>query len=237
MKKNYIYIANWKSYLTLQESMAWFKEHHEQLTNLAATKTIIICPDFLTLGALIHNFMAHYHLGAQNCSAYELGSYTGEIPARSLASSHIKYCIIGHSERRMLFRETIEEIAHKLNLLVQSNITPILCVSDEYNQELDTIIPILKTIKSISHIMIAYEPFLSIGTGIPATPQHIQTVLSALKEKLIPVLPTHSFSLLYGGSVNSLTIKDLRLATLIDGFLIGKASTDFQELKKIVEYI
>jgi triosephosphate isomerase len=40
--------------------------------------------------------------------------------------------------------------------------------------------------------------------------------------------------MLYGGSVTEKNIQELKKSPLIDGFLVGKSSLDFQELKKIV---
>ena len=50
------------------------------------------------------------NIGAENCHWAESGAYTGEISADMLDSYDVKYCIIGHSERRQYFGETDETV-------------------------------------------------------------------------------------------------------------------------------
>ena len=42
--------------------------------------------------------------GAQNMHFEEKGAYTGEVSGQMLKSIGVEYVIIGHSERRLLFR-------------------------------------------------------------------------------------------------------------------------------------
>jgi triosephosphate isomerase len=46
-------------------------------------------------------------LGAQNCHWEEAGAYTGEISAKMLVETGVSYVILGHSERRQYFAETM----------------------------------------------------------------------------------------------------------------------------------
>ena len=41
-------------------------------------------------------------MGAQNVNSYEQGAYTGEISAPMISEFGCSYCLVGHSERRML---------------------------------------------------------------------------------------------------------------------------------------
>ena len=87
---------------------------------------------------------------------------------------------------------------------------------------------------NINKIIVAYEPVWSIGTGKLPTVEEINKVVQfikgMLKEKEI-------FSeVLYGGSVNSSNINELKKAN-VDGFLLGSASSNSEELKKIIEII
>jgi len=233
LDKKLLYIANWKSYFTYNQSIAWLKSHSDELSKLAQHNDIIMCPDFLTLTAL-HARNSDVKLGAQNCSAYQPGAYTGEISAQSLNELGVAYCIVGHSERRQLFHETLDESARKINMLLMYSITPIICVSDNYKVELSSILPHLHPTKT-THLIIAYEPISAIGTGIIPQPERIETVLAEIKQEIIKFSPNLLFSLIYGGSVSFSVACEFKKIPLLDGFLIGKASTDFQELKKIVE--
>ena len=42
----------------------------------------------------------------------------------------VKYCIIGHSERREMFGDTDETVNKKAKRLIKAGITPILCVGE-----------------------------------------------------------------------------------------------------------
>ena len=85
-----------------------------------------------------------------------------------------------------------------------------------------------------STIILAYEPVSAIGTGNVPPAKEIEKMLALFKEKISAAAPTANVSLLYGGSVNAKNAAELKKITNLDGFLIGKASTDFEELKKIV---
>lgn len=69
-------------------------------------------------------------LGAQNVSFNDQGAYTGEVSAQQLQSEQVKYCIVGHSERRNYQQETDEEINQKIMRLLEQDIIPILCVGE-----------------------------------------------------------------------------------------------------------
>ena len=88
----------------------------------------------------------------------------------------------------------------------------------------------LKSIKNKSNIILAYEPVWSIGTGVvPKTEELIKSV-TFIKSKFGKKTP----KILYGGSVNSSNIAQLRDTNNIDGFLIGGAS---QNSKKFIDII
>jgi triosephosphate isomerase len=85
-----------------------------------------------------------------------------------------------------------------------------------------------------NHIIIAYEPIWSIGTGIIPEQQHLQEIFIWLTEWFAIHLPDNSIQLLYGGSVNPTNISQLKNIPHINGFLIGKASTEFENFAKII---
>jgi triosephosphate isomerase len=237
----YIYVANWKMNLSFDESINFCNNYGnalQQLSNSAAK--IIICPSFVALApmaTLLKN--STISLGAQNCSEHESGSYTGEVSALSIAQTGATHCIVGHSEQRIYHNESTEKIINKIKLLYQQNITPIICIGETKkdflsNQTFATLTkqlePILTIFKQKS-IMIAYEPVWSIGTDIIPTPEQLIKVFTWLQLQI----QGYNAQLLYGGSVNQNNIVELKKISLINGFLIGGASTNFEKLKKIVE--
>ena len=69
-------------------------------------------------------------VSAQNCHHKEAGAYTGEVSASMLHSINVKYCIIGHSERREYFQENNKMLAEKLDRCFDHQVTPIFCCGE-----------------------------------------------------------------------------------------------------------
>jgi len=241
----YIYIANWKMYLSFSESINFCLQNYNSLKKLSHNADIIICPSFVALTSIIEIFKnSTIAVGAQNCSEYISGPYTGEVSAQTLTQAGVRYCIVGHSERRIHYGETSDIITQKIALLYEHSIQPIICIGEtekEYHnkttftalaQQLESIISAIQ--HNNNHIIIAYEPIGSIGTDIIPEQHHLQEVFIWLTEWLTTHLPDNSIQLLYGGSVNSTNIKQLKKIPHINGFLIGKASTDFESFAKII---
>lgn len=270
MSNNWLYIANWKSYLSYKQELAWFQQNSTELKQLelnlnSQNKKLVICPSFVTLAQvaellsvetepnaqdtrvdnhlpfvvsdLEHSAKSYrtieIQLGAQNCSSNQLGAYTGEISVESLQELSCNYCLVGHFERRKLFHETDLEIIAKIKLLISAQITPIICISEI--QQLINILDNLDLGLSNTQIIIAYEPTWAIGTGKTPTSHEIsqfcQQVQLIIKTKYISL---KNYLIIYGGSVTAQNITELRQIPELNGVLVGKASINFQELKKIV---
>ena len=58
------------------------------------------------------------------------GAYTGETSVDMLAAVGVKYCIVGHSERRQYFAETNEIVNKKAKKLLEKDVSPIVCVGE-----------------------------------------------------------------------------------------------------------
>ena len=69
-------------------------------------------------------------LGAQDCATEDSGAFTGEVSPPMLAKLHVRYVIVGHSERRRLFGETDELVLAKLKAVLRNGMTPICCVGE-----------------------------------------------------------------------------------------------------------
>ena len=214
-----------------------FNNYQEKLEKIKTTHKLILCTTFLNISQCN---MKGIYLGSQNVSISEDGSFTGEISATQLKSYGVKYCIVGHSERREYQKETNEEIKEKIKKLFTNNIIPILCVGEtlkeKENKEVakkieEELIPILKelTEEQKQKLIIAYEPIWSIGTGIIPKNEEIIDVLTCIKEM------TPKSSLLYGGSANEENIEKLSKIDLIDGFLLGGISLKPERLKVFLQ--
>jgi triosephosphate isomerase len=174
-------------------------------------------------------------LGAQDVSIHASGAYTGEVSASMLRDFGVRYCIVGHSERRQYHRETEVEVALKVKQALACGITPIVCVGETLVQrdagETEAVVKrqlaavIHENGHCISEIVVAYEPVWAIGTGRTATPEQAQAVHAVLRAQLKAATPHHErVGILYGGSMNAANAAELLAQPDVDGGLIGGAA-------------
>lgn len=188
-------------------------------------------------------------VASQNCHQKESGAYTGEISIPMLDSLGLKYCIVGHSERRELFGESDQVIKEKIDALLNKNITPIFCCGEPLNiredgsqneyvsTQLDNSIFHLSS-DQLEGIVIAYEPIWAIGTGKTASPEQAQDMhafIRSLIEDKYGAETADKISILYGGSVKPANAKDLFSQQDVDGGLVGGASLKSESFIPIIE--
>lgn len=195
-----------------------YLDYQNKLKNFNFKNDIVLCPSSVYLS----NFeLENIFLGSQNVSPFNDGAYTGEVSARQLKSLNVKYCLVGHSERRVYFKENNEIMKNKIEQLLENEIIPIYCVGEleknSDNNELDEELKILEEIRNNEKIIIAYEPLWAIGTGIQPNINELEKIIKLIKEKF----PNNK--VLYGGSVNEDSIVNLK-SELIDGYLLGGVS-------------
>ena len=204
----------------------------------AGKASLAVCPPSIYLmkvgGMLSGSKIA---LGAQNVGDQSGGAYTGEISASMLKECGCRYAIVGHSERRSLYRETDQLVANRFAMAVASGIKPILCVGESLEEremgiteeivarQLDAVIG-QQGISVMEQSVIAYEPVWAIGTGKVATPEQAQLVHQFIRQKLalLDQQVADKIQILYGGSMNASNAGDLLTQSDIDGGLIGGAS-------------
>ena len=203
------------------------------------SKCVVICPTSIHLDYMSKNKKGFY-VGAQNVSEYDEGAFTGEISAQSLSDLNVSFCIVGHSERRSLYKETDNAINDKIKLLVEANITPILCIGETWEQRQDAIGEEIVSNQLSScldgleacEIIIAYEPIWAIGSGNSCNTEQIIEVSSEVKS-----LCGESTPFIYGGSVNEDNCKELLSQNEIDGLLVGSASLSLDSFNKMISSI
>lgn len=246
---SFLFVANWKMQKNFDEQCAFIQNNAKSLQHMTRKDVdIIICPSFVSL-TTIHLFLQNTAvlLGAQDCSEYGDGPYTGQISAHSLAQIGCAYGIVGHSERRYHNHETNEEVARKVQQLLNAKIKPIICVgetADEHQKgnSFSSIQSQLKPIATIiqqldmSHIdiCIAYEPIWSIGTGNIPSSHYLHEMFSTLDTWYRTEIPKTTCRLIYGGSVDEHNVDNFYKIPLINGLIIGNSSLNFQKFKKIV---
>jgi len=183
-------------------------------------------------------------IGAQDCGFEDEGQFTGDVSAKLLQEVNCEYVIVGHSERRKNQQETNEIIAKKALSAFKNKITPIICVGEskeirDQGQHFDFVkeqiiksIPLVKT----PRIVIAYEPIWAIGTGETAQVSQIEEMVKFIRQVYENEVAqfAEEFFLIYGGSVNSTNSGEILRIKGLDGLLVGKASLDIEEFKKIL---
>ena len=131
MRKN-IVAGNWKMNKNLQEGIALAKELNEVLTADKPNCDVIICTPFIHLASVTpivdKNIIG---VGAENCADKVSGAYTGEVSAEMVASTGAQYVILGHSERRAYYHETVEILEEKVKLALANNLKPIFCIDKD----------------------------------------------------------------------------------------------------------
>jgi len=212
---------------------------------------VVICPNFTALDR-VSNLLDNKNvkLGAQNVYYETKGAYTGETSVDMLYSLDVKYCIVGHSERRQILKETDEMVNLKAKKLLEKGINPIICVGETLEQRnenkfYDIISNQVKNaLKDISSddvknkVVMAYEPIWAIGTGVTATSEqaedmckYIRNVISETYSETV----ASNIRIQYGGSVNPKNANEILNMDNIDGALVGGASLT-NDFTAIVNY-
>ena len=248
MRKN-IVAGNWKMNKTLQEGIALAKELNETLANEKPNCDVIICTPFIHLASVTPLVdAAKIGVGAENCADKESGAYTGEVSAAMVASTGAKYVILGHSERRAYYGETVAILEEKVKLALANGLTPIFCIGEvleerEANKQNEVVAAQMESVFSLSaedfsKIILAYEPVWAIGTGKTATADQAAEVCGLIRETVASIYDKEAadaMTIQYGGSMNAKNAAELLGKEDIDGGLIGGASLKAPDFAAIVE--
>lgn len=243
MKKREIHIVgNWKMNQTLHEISEFFIEMTKMKMDLKCKAWI--APQSLHIPILkeIAFTTGAIQVGAQNCSHADSGAFTGEVSPASLADMGVEFVIIGHSERRTIFKEDNEILNQKVLAALKHNLKVIYCVGETLEErEGNTTFKVIEEQLSVglknvpadkAHLLlIAYEPVWAIGTGKVATTEQAEEVHAYIRSKLTQ--RAEETVILYGGSVKPDNIDSLLRMDNIDGALVGGASLKARDFKQL----
>jgi len=244
--------GNWKC------NPAEIKELPKLVANINACDTsgcdVYVCPSPLHIGACYKDFTNGAFVAPQNCNFKGCGAFTGEMAAEQMVDMGMKWCLIGHSERRGEFGlptpvESSELLATKMAYLQSKGMKVILAIGEPLpirEQGVDAVIaycaeqlkPCLDYLDAET-VVIAYEPVWSIGTGVTASPDQAQETHKALREWIAknksPEV-AEAIRIQYGGSANAKNAPDLSKQPDVDGFLVGGASLkpEFADIVKAI---
>ncbi len=242
MKK--LIVANLKMNTTPSE----FKTYAMTIATKAkgSKNNIVVCPPFTHLAVakeILTSSKVSY--GAQNMSAEEEGSFTGEVSAKMVKDLGAEYVILGHSDVRNKFKETDKLINRKIKTALANGIKVILCVGESLQtreskqtqnfvrKQLDDD---LKGIyeNELEGVIIAYEPVWAISTNKTSsskgiTNKDISKMVEVIRKEIeaqFSAKAAKKITVLYGGSVGLNNYKKILSNESIDGALIGAASLD-----------
>lgn len=242
MKK--LIAGNWKMNGSLEANAPLVQALLMDASGWACDVAVCVPPVYLAqVQALVHG--NRLNLGAQDVSTHEAGAFTGEVSATMLKDFAVRYCIVGHSERRHYHQESDATVALKAQRALAAGITPIVCVGETLAQrEAGLTEEVVKRQLAavvhtnghcISEIVLAYEPVWAVGTGNTASPQQAQQVHHVLRTQL-QAASQHAdrVRILYGGSMNASNASALLAQPDIDGGLVGGAALQAAAFLSIV---
>lgn len=228
--------GNWKMHTTRGEARALLQALRGNLDGLAGVQ-VVICPPAPWLGDAADALGGStLEVGAQDVHWEPQGAFTGAVSAPMLAGV-VSWVIVGHSERRHVFRETAEETNAKLRAALAAGLHPILAVGERQEESARTADVLRRQLdegfrgieRLPAEVVIAYEPVWAIGTGLAATPEDAQARCALIRSMLAERFGSaaaEACRIQYGGSVNAQNIDGYARQADIDGALVGGASLD-----------
>jgi triosephosphate isomerase (TIM) len=244
-----IVAGNWKLHGSRAENARLTEALTAQLPSKSPAQCIV-CPPFVYLQEISRALhQSSIDLGAQDVCAEPQGAFTGEVSAAMLKDVGCEYVIVGHSERRLIYRESDQLVARKFAAAQSKSLIPILCVGEQLAEREagDQTEVVRRQIAGAlaghdpaalrtAGIVIAYEPVWAIGTGRNASGQDASAMADAIRTAVGESWPAvvEDLPVLYGGSVTSANIGEFLTEPAIDGALVGGASLKPDEMAGIV---
>ena len=237
--KTYI-VGNWKMNLTVGESSIYL---HKLLKRLKQARglEVVIAPSLIALQSLSLQIDRHkMKLATQNFYFQDYGAYTGEVSISQLRSL-VDYAIVGHSERRYIFKETDKDIRAKVAAAIRNGVTPILCIGEtaserDFGETKDVLRDQLfgglsdVSAEDLKKVIIAYEPVWAISSvkgARLASPDDIAASVDLIHKQLrarFGKATEEQIPVLYGGSVNPSNAGAYLTIPGVNGLLIGGSS-------------
>ena len=242
--------GNWKMHLNVQQS-SLLVHRLNVLIKTHRDIEVVLAPSLLALQPVsLEIDRRKFRLAAQNAYFHDEGAYTGEV-SYTMLRDLVHYAIIGHSERRIYFHETLEVVRDKVAACVRNGITPILCVGEtkeerragETHQVLhDQITTALHglTADEVADMVIAYEPVWAISTfgGELAKPREAKEAIDFIRAQIRDLYGdavAEEVRVLYGGSVDENIVRGYLEVPGCDGALVGGASLNYIKFSGIVD--
>jgi triosephosphate isomerase len=245
--RNTIIAANWKMNNLSKEVVEFFNEFDDAAVGLE-DREVIVAPAFPYLKIAVDMAKGkNIVIAAQDVYPAENGAFTGMVGSEMINDIGVKAVIVGHSERRHVFKESLELIRKKVNFVQTNEWKLIFCVGETLSErESGKLYDIIKEQLytafdgnlwcDTDQAVVAYEPVWAIGTGKVATPEQAQEMHAFIRKIMTERYEREDTRILYGGSVKPENVKGLMDKEDIDGALVGGASLKADSFKKLVNY-
>jgi len=246
-----IVVANWKmNPKSLGAAKKIFQAARKKSSTLKST-LVVVCPPAIYLNSLLSVKSSRFSIGAQDVSAEKNGPYTGEISAVMLEDTAVKYCIVGHSERRAA-GDTDEIVSKKMQAIIAAKINAVFCIGESARDDEAQFLSFLRNqihsglinIKKSDarKIIVAYEPIWAIGKNFDQaiTPRDLYEMSLYIKKILAEVFGKDAaleIPILYGGSVSPANCYEIVRGGEVDGLLIGRESLDIKDFGDILTLV
>lgn len=249
MKRRLYIGTNTKMFQTAAEAEAYIRRMDELIGDIRDRIEFFFIPSYTSLERVARAVGGRIRIGAQNMAWEERGQYTGEISPLMLDEIGVRFVLIGHSERRHVFRETDEDEAKKIRCAADHGFTSLLCVGETAEQkesglaeasvirQLRTAAGVLSSEEASGKLWVAYEPVWAIGTsGVPASASYAEDMHGVIKTALRDMFGENGSAVpvLYGGSVNPSNAVDIISRKGIDGLFIGRSAWDPERFDSII---
>lgn len=239
MKRPYVFGTNFKMNQTPPESAAFYRQLAASIT-IPAEARVFIFPPFTSLDAVTQaakDGPANLWIGAQNVHFQPDGAFTGEVSLRMLQALGVDIVLIGHAERRQIFREQDVDLNKKVRATLDAGLRILFGIGETaeergFGVSNETILRQLKIglhgvdPVHLKRVNIAYEPVWSIGAGgTPATPDDVEPIAATVRAALGDLFGDAGVDvpILYGGSVDPKNAGTFTALPNIDGLLVGRA--------------
>jgi len=254
MSRRIMIAANWKLHMNVSESSHLMHRLHERI-RIHRDVEVVIAPTMLSLQPLsLQIDRRKFRLASQDAYHEDAGAFTGEV-SYPMLKGIVHYGIVGHSDRRYKFNDSLEDVRDKVSAAVRSEIIPILCVGETQAERLagetskvlhDQVTTAIQNLTAggVTNMVIAYEPVWAISNGhnfrdleIP-TPENIGKAVKTIRKNIASMhgqKVADSVRVLYGGSTHSGTAGGFLDIPGIDGLLVGGASMNYHEFSAIVD--
>ncbi len=243
-----IIAANWKMNKTRAQAESVAAEVAASLkAEPVPGRDVIIFPPATALDCVSKAAGGVFETGIQNMYPAENGAFTGEIAPCMVHEAGGVWVLVGHSERRHIFREPDDLIAEKVNFALAHDLKMMLCVGEtleerEAGQLRHLLVRQLtsglsgQSNRSSEKIAVAYEPVWAIGTGRTAGPAEILDAHGNIRDVLRLIFNKNAdeIPILYGGSVKPSNAAEILGLDNVNGLLVGGASLEARSFLEIV---